>query len=365
MSDIVSDVAHRAKETLGIAVPAKPNTRRTATGTRTRRKSSRVVSGPQAAPEGLGAQADVARGFIERLDAISRKLSQLGIHENADTSSVHSASATVVDVPASAEALRNAAEVPVLRRFNIVKPQEKDMCLEMFAPLQAVPGREDLGRVLLETPKVKIPIHFSVYEWLQGQVEEHVLDEVFSIVEEVGNVCPRLTPRVETALQVQVTGGVTESMQQSVLDTFLASILGTATEHMGLDTKIDRNANETSMTSARHRPGYILMINGLLVFKGEEKASGKVRTSAKQLVDKMLPGSVGKNGKLDYLLGYATAGSRILFECIYGDDEMSECSDILNLERVSDRVTLLVILINAMRVARTLYDDKHKQKPAA
>ncbi|KAJ1775760.1 hypothetical protein LPJ62_006819 [Coemansia sp. RSA 2167] len=114
------------------------------------------------------------------------------------------------------------------------------------------------------------------------------------------------------------------------------------------------------MTKSKCRPDYLLMLNGQLVFKGEEKKAGDVRNIALELVDKMIPGSVGKDGKLEYLLGYATAGSRVLFECIYGDGKMSECSDILNLERVADRVSLLVIMINVVRVACALYNAKNQ-----
>ncbi|KAJ2824602.1 hypothetical protein IWW50_003258 [Coemansia erecta] len=306
------------------------------------------------------------RGFMERLDAISRKLSQLALHrieEEEEEPAEHAISipknkkrADIAEAGSSVDSEKTLAEP----KYRVVESREKEVCAALFSPLNTIPNRKKLQAVLLQKPEVKIPIHHSTYMWLQAHVENDRLKDVFEIVEEVGNICPKLTPRIETALQVKVASDVTEGMQQCFIDTFLMGVIGTAQECLELDAKIDRNANELSMTKAMCRPDYLLMLNGQLVFKGEEKKAGDVRHIALELVDKMIPGSVGKDGKLDYLLGYATAGTRVLFECIYGDGEMSECSDILNLERIADRVSLIVILINAMRVACALYNAKHQ-----
>ncbi|KAJ2003524.1 hypothetical protein GGI04_002941 [Coemansia thaxteri] len=146
----------------------------------------------------------------------------------------------------------------------------------------------------------------------------------------------------------------TESMQQHVLDAFLMGIIGTAQEHLAIDIKIDRNAAESSMTLPQCRPDFLLIMNGQLVFKGEEKKGGDIRHIALELVDKMIPGSVGSKGKLEYLLGYATAGSRVLFNCIYGDHAMIECSSIIDLMSLPNRVTLVIMLVNVVRITHAL-----------
>ncbi|KAJ2629069.1 hypothetical protein GGF44_004345 [Coemansia sp. RSA 1694] len=92
-------------------------------------------------------------------------------------------------------------------------------------------------------------------------------------------------------------------------------------------------------------------MNGQLVFKGEEKKGGDIRRIANELIDKMIPGSVGKTGKLDYLLGYATSGSQVLFECIYDNHAMLECSNIIDLSKLPDRVTMVIMLVNVVRIA--------------
>ncbi|KAJ2163157.1 hypothetical protein GGF46_000086 [Coemansia sp. RSA 552] len=369
MTEVVAEVQQRTKSSVGVKAPLK----KAASAAHSRRRSNRLMAKKKSLEGAKGhpgrgnaepaPRGDLAKGFMDRLDAISRKLSQLALHR--DEHSVEEAAESVVKREKSIEAAEPALseesdETLQVPRYPIVASKEKEVCTDLYAPLEEVPERGALRTTLQETLAVKIPIHHSTYMWLQDHVEKQVVDSVFSIVEEVGNICPRLTPRVETALQVRASSDGTESMQQSVLDTFLMGIVGTAQEYLEMDVKVDRNANELSMTKTMCRPDYLLILNGQLVFKGEEKRHGTVRHIAEELIDKMIPGSVGPNGKLEYLLGYATAGSRILFECIYADGKMSECSDIINIERVADRVTLLIILVNMIRIARTLYNDKHQ-----
>ncbi|KAJ2649341.1 hypothetical protein IWW40_003188 [Coemansia sp. RSA 1250] len=295
---------------------------------------------------------ELAGGFMQRLDAISRKLSQLALHKPEEAIEIPASSSKDKSVETKAASSVDSDKT-LIARYPIVECKEKEMCRKLFSPLKAVPNRETLQSVLTANPVVKIPIHQHTFSWLQEHVEEDKLKGVFDIVEEVGNICPKLTPRVEAALHVNVPRDVTEGMQQCALDAFLMGVIGTAQEYIAISTKVDRNANELSMTKFMCRPDYLLMFNGQLVFKGEEKKSGDARNIALELTEKMIPGSVGKDGKLEYMIGYATAGSSILFECIYGDEKMSECSQILDIERVADRVTLILILINVKSTVPT------------
>ncbi|KAJ2603071.1 hypothetical protein GGF40_000065 [Coemansia sp. RSA 1286] len=69
----------------------------------------------------------------------------------------------------------------------------------------------------------------------------------------------------------------------------------------------------------------------------------------------MITGRVGKqNSSIPYLFGYAAAGSLIQFYCIYDDAKMQECSNIINLEKLSSRATMIIALVNIVRIARTL-----------
>ncbi|KAJ2770914.1 hypothetical protein IWQ57_002444 [Coemansia nantahalensis] len=358
MADVASAVIARAGAAIGLSPPG----RKSATSARTRRKSSRPRAGSSASQESAGRQLDIMRSLVERVDALTHRFSQLGVSGKADSASTHTSSTVADGASAATKEQAEVTEAPAQRRPGTVPILEKEVCAGLFAPLKAVPDRRDLANVLLQRPAVRIPIHTYTYQLLEDQVGKEPLEGLFDLVEDVGYISPRLTSRIEAALFSKVATDGTEAMQQAVLDTFLSAIIETATEHMSLDARIDRNAHEGSMTKGTCRPDYLLAISDLLVFKGEEKRKGVVTTIAKELTDKMIPGSVGKNGKLDYLIGYATAGSRILFECIYGDRMMSMCSDTLNLAQTKDRIKLLLILINVVRVAGALYNDRHDRK---
>ncbi|KAJ2754971.1 hypothetical protein GGI19_002020 [Coemansia pectinata] len=144
----------------------------------------------------------------------------------------------------------------------------------------------------------------------------------------------------------------TEAYQQHVLDAFLTGIVGTAQDHLATNIKIDRNARESSMTRPKCRPNYIFSVNGQLVFKGEERRTGSLGEGALDLCKEMLPGSVGKTGKLDSWLGYASSCGCVRFYYILGVEKMIECSDIINLQNLEDRVTMIITLVNVVRITQ-------------
>ncbi|KAJ2689913.1 hypothetical protein IWW39_001137 [Coemansia spiralis] len=301
--------------------------------------------------------ADIAKEFYSRLEDISKQLSLLAVGQpppsslpiaipNAKPDNGKAQSEVVVG---SVDSDRTLSGEPPL--YPISNSREKEICQLLFAPILAVPKPKELRARLRSNLAARIPIHHYVYNLLKPVVDVDVLEGNFCIAEEVGNICPKLTPCVERALMINNINVGTESMQQHVLDAFLMGIIGTAQDHLVINIKIDRNAAESSMTLPQCRPDYLLTMNGQLVFKGEEKKGGGIRRIAQELTDKMIPGSVGKTGKLDYLLGYATSGSQVLFECIYGDHTMLECSSILDLMKLPDRVTMVIMLVNVVRVA--------------
>ncbi|KAJ1842544.1 hypothetical protein LPJ73_005767 [Coemansia sp. RSA 2703] len=290
----------------------------------------------------------------KQFNMLSRKLSQL-VLDRQYTPSDDEKKESSVEPRASIDS--EATVVPP--QFPTTKSRETEICAKLFSPVESLPDYSELRERLLDDFVEPIPIHRHAYEKLKSEVAQEVLSN-FCIVEEVGNTCPTLTPYIESALNVTNVGRGTESMQQHVLDKFLMGIISTAqSEIASVDILIDRNAAENSVTKKGCRPDFLFSINGQLVFKGEEKKAGDVRKIAMELTDKMIPGSVGKGAtsRIQYLLGYATAGSRVLFECIHGDDKMVECSNILNLERIPDRVTMIRIIVNVVRIALSLTAD--------
>ncbi|KAJ2581361.1 hypothetical protein GGH95_002119 [Coemansia sp. RSA 1836] len=301
--------------------------------------------------------ADIAKDFYDRLEDISKQLSLLAVGQPPPPSSpvpiligkAAKGSKTKDVVVASFDSEYTLSGEPPL--YPISDSREKDICQLIFAPTATVPKPKELRVRLQDNLAAPIPIHHFVYNLLKPVVNADVLETNFCIAEEVGNICPTLTPCVERALMITNVNVGTESMQQHVLDAFLMGIIGTAQDHLVTNIKIDRNAAESSMTLPQCRPDYLLTMNGQLVFKGEEKKGGDIRRIANELIDKMIPGSVGKTGKLDYLLGYATSGSQVLFECIYDNHAMLECSNIIDLSKLPDRVTMVIMLVNVVRIA--------------
>ncbi|KAI8324851.1 hypothetical protein GQ54DRAFT_302298 [Martensiomyces pterosporus] len=294
--------------------------------------------------------------IASQLSSLSEQISKLTL-DAAGASPPQSPPASAIPFPryrARADSVSSSADSA--KTLDSLFPRsvsrEKEICSKLFAPLDAVPEPEELKERLLEELATPIPIHLHIYNMLKGEVDQRVLDKTFCIVEDTGNICPSLTPRVESALQVRNANVGTESMQQHVLDVFLMGIMATAQDHLPTDIKIDRNAKDDTMTIRRQRPDYLLHLNGQLVFKGEEKKEGDVRIIARELTDKMMPGSVGKGNKAKYLLCYATAGSRVLLECIHSENEMLECSEIIDLAKMRDRVAMVISLVNVMRIVR-------------
>ncbi|KAJ2603084.1 hypothetical protein GGF39_000403 [Coemansia sp. RSA 1721] len=300
-------------------------------------------------------QSGLVQNVMQQLDAISSKLSQLALdkigHSSSSDDQSQNKNGTTPSPRHSVDSESTLTSV-----YPIVESKEQEICKKMFAPVSVLPKPDELKERLLDNLEEPIPIHYAIYAKLEKCVSKDILQKNFSIVEQTGNICPTLTPRAETALLVSIVGKGTEMMQQHVLDAFLMAIFCTAqTECTDSDMIIDRNAAEPSATQQGSRPDFLFTINGQLVFKGEEKRRGNVRKIALELSDKMIPGCVGKpDSPLKYLLGYATAGSRVIFECIHDDAKMQECSNIINLEKLSDRVTMIITMVNILRISRAL-----------
>ncbi|KAI8322581.1 hypothetical protein GQ54DRAFT_310809 [Martensiomyces pterosporus] len=228
---------------------------------------------------------------------------------------------------------------------------EEDFCSKLFAPLGDVPEPDKLKKRLLEDLADPIPIHQHSYDMLK-EVDQNVLEKTFCIVEKTGKICPFLTPRVEAALQVTNVGVGTKAMQQHVLDAFLMGIFETAQKYLEAAIQINRNARK-AIPELDRRPNFLLMLNGSLVFTGEQNLGGNISKHAGKVKDKVLKTLVG-NCEIKYIPCYTTAGSEVLFHCICGSQEIVECSDILNLEELCDRVTMIIILVNIMRVVRSI-----------
>ncbi|KAJ1804171.1 hypothetical protein LPJ75_005658, partial [Coemansia sp. RSA 2598] len=145
-------------------------------------------------------QSGLVKDFMERLDAISSKLSQLALDKlgrglSSDNLSKDQAATAASSARQSVDSEHTLAPV-----YPIVESKEKEICKRLFAPVSSVPEPDKLSNRLLDKLEEPIPIHSAVYAKLEKEVSKELLESNFCIVEQVGNICPTLTPRVETAL---------------------------------------------------------------------------------------------------------------------------------------------------------------------
>ncbi|KAI3640278.1 hypothetical protein MIR68_001156 [Amoeboaphelidium protococcarum] len=101
------------------------------------------------------------------------------------------------------------------------------------------------------------------------------------------------------------------------------------------------------------------MDNHLLVMKGEHKSAlVNIRTSAEELVQKMSSGwSVLTYGSLDYIIGFATAGSEIQFFAITKAHQLVPLSKTLDLRIIDQCAQVFKIAVNLVRVFEVFLKD--------
>ncbi|OLY78286.1 hypothetical protein AYI68_g7667 [Smittium mucronatum] len=207
----------------------------------------------------------------------------------------------------------------------------------------------------------KEPIDMSFFEKEKNSVirnsTRETLKKYRNLKADLNDICPYISLQFESALSIVNFRHTmrTEALQQHVLDTILHAIFGTANDFAKIPLIYDRNKVDTSLTVSGKRPDFVCWYDKLLVFKGEEKKKGNVKTIALELIDKMKPESIGNNSsQLPYLISYATAGNDIQFFAINKDNKLIEVSDVLDMSIVQDRITILLILINTVRIIREM-----------
>ncbi|KAJ2848072.1 hypothetical protein GGI22_005812, partial [Coemansia erecta] len=195
-----------------------------------RRQSNRIASKKRENPPGTNAPTsnlkavhnekengkDVLQFFSTKMDMILEGIARLGIDgKGNDIKDNKVAESDNINVSSSYGSDKTVVLVPLREE------REGGICEQLFKPAGYVPKLKDLRKALLNEPAARIPIHQYVYDRLKEDVAVSELDKYFSIVEQVGNIAPQLTPRVETALLVNNVNVGTESMQQHVMDAFL------------------------------------------------------------------------------------------------------------------------------------------------
>lgn len=119
------------------------------------------------------------------------------------------------------------------------------------------------------------------------------------------SVALRRSPVCEPTDEITIAG---------IIDPLLEPISTWVSERYGTGIKRKRNCVESSLTVDRKRPDLIWLVEGTLLFKGEDKTSDSAMDDALQdLLCKMKYWSSNYHGEVEYLLCYAAAGSIMQF----------------------------------------------------
>ncbi|KAI3653576.1 hypothetical protein MP228_001523 [Amoeboaphelidium protococcarum] len=219
--------------------------------------------------------------------------------------------------------------------------------INVWPLLESLPKAEVLGSVL------NSPLPFSLYDSSQDVLpgilnDQHSANAV--CCSELGHICGGIL----TMYKQLPSATASEDCWHYVYDNLITAPLKMVSKCRGIEIDTQRNSIDITGTTKRlQRPDYlVIMDNHLLVMKGEHKSAlVNIRTSTEELVQKMSSGwSVLTYGSLDYIIGFATAGSQIQFFAITKAHQLVPLSKILDLRIIDQCAQIIKIAVNLVRV---------------
>lgn len=159
-----------------------------------------------------------------------------------------------------------------------------------------------------------------------------------------------------------------ESMLHYPIDAMIRVPLETFNKYIGeaLHIEIDRDKADSETTTIDSKwPDFLCWTKKLLLFKGEEKASsGEFNIAVEELEEKFNVLDPIYFGKIQFMIGYAVAGSTVQFYAIDGSIEakkkpsiLSPLTSKLNASNFIDRITILRTVINIAHIILTISDN--------
>ncbi|KAI3641678.1 hypothetical protein MIR68_000246, partial [Amoeboaphelidium protococcarum] len=213
--------------------------------------------------------------------------------------------------------------------------------------LESLPRAENLESVL------NSPLPFSLYDGSQVVLpgvfnDKHCANAVYC--SELGHICGSIM----TMHKLLPSATASEKCWHYVYDTLITIPLKVVSKCRGIDIDTQRYSIDIADPATRlQRPDYLVFMNNhLLVMKGEHKnALSNIRTSTQELVQKLSSGwSVLTHGSLDYIIGFATAGSQIQFFAITKAHQLVPLSKTLDLRIIDQCAQIFKIAVNLVRV---------------
>lgn len=163
----------------------------------------------------------------------------------------------------------------------------------------------------------------------------------------------------------QILDGTSEDMLHWAIDSLIRIPLQIFRENLGgrvLPIEMDRNSKDQGTTTiSNKRPDFLCWTNGVLIFKGEEKAEiDDFPVAVRELTDKFNKFDPLYFGDIQFMICYVVAGSKLCFYAINGPsntnplNHLVPLSNLLDIKNSRDRISILSIIVNIARIIRTV-----------
>ncbi|KAJ3063967.1 hypothetical protein HK102_008338 [Quaeritorhiza haematococci] len=234
-----------------------------------------------------------------------------------------------------------AAEYPRKRPMFEDDPTETQLH-ELLPPFPHLPNNvNDLRNLLNSEPLRKLPIR------------DPIVND--SRVELSGG---RLARDFCYAIERCEKDGNTEDMVHFWIDVLIRQTFMLVNKYTedGPNITYERNkADSTPATKKSLRPDWMVWLDQLLVFKGEEKATNdEFYAAIEELQSKFGVMHDVFYGKMQYVICYAAAGASLGFFAMDRSGHLHVISDTFNLEKKRQRISVLCFVLNIVRLLRTI-----------
>ncbi|GES88402.1 hypothetical protein RCL_jg5311.t1 [Rhizophagus clarus] len=237
------------------------------------------------------------------------------------------------------------------------------ICGELIQRFEIIPTKaEELQSLINRQLLRKLPVTSD-----EEQIYPEIKDYVCTTENERRSTIAKNISSAFT-IDMKFSGNKSESMLHYPIDAMIRVPLETFNKYIGgaLPIEIDRDkADSGTTTIGTKRPDFLCWTKKLLLFKGEEKASsGEFNAAVEELEEKFNVLDPICFGKIQFMIGYAIAGSTVRFYAIDGSVEakkkpsiLSPLTSELNASNLVDRFTILRTVVNIARIILTISDN--------
>ena len=236
------------------------------------------------------------------------------------------------------------------------------ICDALIQPFDTVPNEADDLMSLIATPLIrKLPVSFH---------EERKFPQFAEFIQtsdkECGsNLAKHISCLLTDTFEKQNLDDTTEDMMHWGIDSLIRVPLQIFRENLGggvLPIEMDRNSKDQGTTTiGNKRPDFLCWANGVLLFKGEEKAEADdFSVAVDELKEKFNKFDPLYFGNVQFMVCYAVAGPLLGFYAINGSpnanplNRLVPLSNRLNIRNSRDRVSILCMVVNIARIIRTV-----------